>query len=64
VPPFDPIPDADVWVTTDIAGLNVIASGKTDAFGVVTFFLDPGTIYVWRQKSGWDFTNPDVEIVP
>jgi hypothetical protein len=63
VPPFDPIPDADVWVTTDIAGLNVIASGKTDAFGVVTFFLDPGTIYVWRQKSGWDFVNPDTEVI-
>jgi len=30
----------------------------------VTFYLDAGQIYVWRTKSGWNFTNPDVEIVP
>ena len=64
VAPFPPIPDADVWVTTDVGGTNVIAAGRTDAFGVVTFYLDAGTIYVWRQKSGWNFTNPDVEVVP
>ena len=22
-----------------------------------------GTVYVWRQKAGWDFTNPDQETV-
>jgi len=59
-----PIPDADVWGTTDVAGTNVVASGKTDALGVVTFYLDAGVIYVWRQKSGWNFTNPDIENVP
>jgi hypothetical protein len=62
--PNQPIADADVWVTTDVAGTNVVASGKTDALGVVTFYLDSGTIYVWRQKSGWSFTNPDTEVVP
>ena len=59
----NPIADADVWVTTDTAGANVIASGRTDSFGQVTFMLDSGTCYIWRQKSGWDFINPDTEVV-
>ena len=58
-----PIADADIWVTTDEAGENVIASGRTDQSGVVTFYLDAGTVYVWRQKSGWNFDNPDTEAV-
>lgn len=58
-----PISDADIWVTTDAPGVNVVASGKTDAFGKVTFYLDAGTYYVWRQKSGFNFSNPDVETV-
>ena len=58
-----PIADADVWVTTDSAGANVIASGKTDQNGQVTFYLDAGTVYIWRQKSGYNFTNPDTEVV-
>ena len=58
-----PIADADIWVTSDLAGAVVIASGTTDALGVVTFYLDAGTVYIWRQKSGWDFTNPDTEVV-
>lgn len=64
VAPNDPIADADVWVTTDEAGTNVIASGRTNASGVVTFFLDAGTVYVFSQKSGVDFDNPDEETVP
>lgn len=58
-----PIADADVWVTSDIAGLFTIASGRTDQFGKVIFYLDAGTVYVWRQKTGWNFTNPDAEVV-
>ena len=58
-----PIADAEVWVSTDVAGANIIASGVTDAFGVVTFWLDAGAVYVWRKKSGWVFTNPDAETV-
>ena len=61
----NPIADCDVWVSTDAAGSNVIAGSlKTDQNGVVTFFLDAGTIYVWRQKSGQDFVpNPVTEVV-
>jgi hypothetical protein len=58
-----PISDVDVWVTTDINGVNVIASGRTDQTGKINFYLDAGTVYVWRQKSGYNFTNPDVEVV-
>ncbi len=58
-----PIADADVWVSTDLAGANIIASGRTNASGAVTFYLDAGTVYVWRQKSGFDFVNPDTEVV-
>jgi hypothetical protein len=58
-----PISDADVWVTTDLGGSNVVASGTTDINGQITFYLDAGTVYVWRQKAGWNFTNPDTETV-
>jgi len=63
VDPYDPIADADVWVTSDATGHNVIASGTTDANGVVTFYLDDGEVFIWRQKSGWNFDNPDTEVV-
>lgn len=59
----DPIANANVWVTSDIAGSNTIASGVTNDSGVVVFTLDAGTVYVWRNKSGFDFTNPDTEVV-
>lgn len=59
-----PIGSATVWVTTDADGANIIASGTTDAYGEVTFALDSGNIYVWRYKVGYNFTNPDTEVVP
>lgn len=60
-----PIADADIWVTTDIAGTNTIASGQTDAAGEINFWFDSGvTYYVWRQKDGYNFENPDTEVVP
>ena len=46
------------------SGANVVASGRTDMNGQITFYLDSGTAYFWRQKSGFNFTNPDTEIVP
>ena len=60
----DPIPDADVWATTDSNGAVVVASGRTDQNGIITFYLDSGTVYIWRQKSGYNFANPDTEVVP
>lgn len=58
-----PIADVLVWVTTDINGSNKIASGRTDQNGLVTFYLDAGTVYIWCSKSGYNFSNPDTEIV-
>jgi hypothetical protein len=58
-----PIVEADVWVTADSAGSVLLASGRTNGSGEVTFYLDAGAVYVWRQKAGWNFVNPDVELV-
>lgn len=58
-----PIADAEVWVTTDEAGDHVVASGRTTAAGTVAFQLEPGTYYVWRRKAGFNFDNPDAEVV-
>ena len=58
-----PIDGAEVWVSSDSAGAFIIANGTTDDDGVVTFYLDAGTVYVWRKKAGFNFTNPDEETV-
>ena len=58
-----PIAGAEVWISTDSAGANIIASGTTDDDGVVTFYLDAGVVYVWRKRSGYNFDNPDQETV-
>jgi hypothetical protein len=58
-----PIADAIVWVTTDIGGLNVVASGVTDNYGKMVFYLDAGTVYIWARKAGYNFTTPDTEVV-
>jgi len=59
-----PLPGVVVRVTTDIGGANIIATGTTDAFGEIIFYLDPGTYYMWSFKPGYTFTNPDTEVVP
>lgn len=58
-----PIYGAEVWVSTDSAGANIIASGATDVYGVVNFMLDAGQIYIWRKKAGYNFSDPDAETV-
>lgn len=67
-----PIAGADVWITTDLAGLNVIWNGTTDAFGVardgslqLPYLLQGSTVYVWCLKTGYTTDAwPDIEIVP
>jgi hypothetical protein len=61
-----PIEGAEVWLSTDAAGNNVIWSGVTDALGVARAvgnnekpWLDAGTYYGWVQKTGYSFANPD-----
>ena len=55
----NPIEDVEIWITDDIEGINIIAgTSYTNANGQATFFLDPGTYYVWSHKNGYNFTNP------
>jgi len=54
----NPLTSADVWATSDSAGNNILASGETNSSGQVTFYLDTGTVYIWVQKDGYNFTNP------
>jgi hypothetical protein len=58
-----PIPDAEVWVTTDTAGANVIAGTlTTDDAGQVKFMLDAGTYYYWVKAAGYTAVGPDTEV--
>ena len=54
------IADADVWISTDAAGANVVAGTlQSNDLGQVRFMLDAGlTYYCWRQKAGMNFDNP------
>lgn len=54
-----PMDNVGIWITTDITGTNIIAGTiYTNASGEVIFMLDAGTYYVWREKAGYNFTNP------
>jgi len=58
------IDGAEIWVTSDVAGTNVLASGTTDSAGQVTFMLDSGTVYVFAKKAGYNIdASPDTEVV-
>ena len=55
----NPLDGVSVIVRTGTsAALTPSATGTTDAFGNVTFMLDPGTYYIWCQRAGTNFTNP------
>ena len=64
-----PIANAEVHISTQPAGLNVIAAGTTNVLGDLVingqtvFWLPAGTFYYWRSKAGYSFTNPDTEVV-
>lgn len=51
-----PLPDADVWITSDAAGDNVVAGTlQTNSEGKAVFLLDAGnTYYLWMQKDGYN----------
>lgn len=59
------ITDCDVILTTanDSPRSGVYATGITNASGIVTFFVDEGTLYVWRQKGGIDFADNPLTMV-
>lgn len=64
-----PIEGVEVWITTDVGGVNIVWVGSTDALGVArdTYnskcWLDAGDYYFWSQKAGYTFANPDLESV-
>lgn len=64
-----PIDGADVWITSDIAGLNLVWQGYTNAFGVALDVnndlpkLDPGTWYFWVLKPGFIKIDAYPEVV-
>lgn len=55
-----PLAGAKVWVSTDLAGTNVVAGSlTTNTIGQVTFQLDAGvTYYVWIDDPGYTAANP------
>jgi hypothetical protein len=55
-----PIDNVKTWLTTDEAGSNIYGGpAYTNATGQVDFMVDVSTTYyVWREHSGYDFTNP------
>lgn len=64
-----PIEGVTVRFSTDAAGSNTVWIGTTDSFGVARDAggslpsLDDGTYYVWRNKAGYTFDDPDTEVV-
>ena len=59
----NPLDGVDVWASTDSAGNNVVARGYTNASGIITFYLDPGTYYIFKTLAGYTFTNPSTLVV-
>lgn len=58
-----PIPNANIWITSDIEGNNIIGSTVTDSYGQANFAVDKGAVYVWISKTGYKFNNPDMEVI-
>ena len=57
-----PIANCSCWVATDSAGNNIVSDViETDTFGNVEFLLNPGTYWLFRQKSGTTFSTNPVE---
>jgi len=60
-----PAANVRVWISTDVAGINVIAGTlSTNDLGQVTFMLDAGVYYAWADSSQINFTNPSTISVP
>lgn len=64
-----PLPDVNIWISTDNPATNIVWSGFTDNFGVARDVngnlpaLDPGVYFFWRNKSSFIFIDPDQETV-
>lgn len=64
-----PLPGVAVRFSSDLAGLNTLWTGRTDALGVARNLCGdkprfyPITVYVWRSLVGYSFSDPDTENV-
>lgn len=64
-----PLEGVQIWIATDTAGNNVVWAGTTDSSGIARDSagnkprLDAGTVYIFRQRAGFVFSDPDVESV-
>lgn len=65
-----PIEGVECWFCTDSMGNNIAKYCITDSFGIARLpnssllpRLDPGTYYVFRQRVGYSFSDPDTEDV-
>lgn len=64
-----PIPDATIRITTDVAGANTVWTGATDVLGVARNpcsdkpRLVAGQYFIFRSLSGYTFNDPDVEVI-
>lgn len=59
-----PVGNIKCWVSTDVAGGNVIAGSiLSDYSGKVSFLLDPGSYYLWRSSPNYTFNNPQQFVV-
>lgn len=62
-----PLAGVYVRMTTDAAGANSVDAGTTTALGQVTLHHDLAsgtTVYLWRSLAGYEFADPDVEVIP
>jgi hypothetical protein len=60
-----PLESCLVKMTSDAAGEQDLKEQYTNALGETKWLVLPGGIYyMWRQKSQWRFTNPDIQIIP
>ena len=61
----NPVEGAEVWISTDSNGANVVWYGTSDASGVARAsnnekpWLDAGTYYGWVQHGSYSWSNPD-----
>lgn len=66
-----PIPDVEVEISTDLGKNRVVWVGMTNTFGIALKngdkpMLAPDSVnpyYFWRRKDGFEFDDPDQEIV-
>jgi hypothetical protein len=55
----NPVPGAQVWLTSDRAGDNLVAGTLvTDSTGTAIFEVPPGTYFLWRLHSKYTIPNP------